>query len=184
MTLTVNNGDLTDFDVASDLAGSIHHPYTKVEFGADGTRTPVSTANPLPVVLTPAFSASSPLQVAAALATDRILNGTTVLTPKFFKANVAAATTDGSLIGSVAGKKIRVLSFRLHAGATATNVTFNSKPAGAGVAISELFALGANGGRAEPFSPLGHFETAAAEGLTVTTGSGSSVGIGGTYVEV
>lgn len=34
---------------ATDDDGSAHHPYVKVEFGADNTQTPVSSANPLPV---------------------------------------------------------------------------------------------------------------------------------------
>lgn len=103
---------------------------------------------------------------------------------KYAKANVAASQTDAAVVAAVAGKKIRVLSFRLHAGGTATNVTFTSKPAGAGTAISELFALGINGGRSEPPSDYGHFETAVGEGLSVTTGAGSTVGIGVVYVEV
>lgn len=98
--------------------------------------------------------------------------------------NIAASQTDASLVAAVAGKIIRVVVFRLHAGGTATNVTFNTKGAGAGVAISELFACGANGGRADGFSPVGHFETVAGEGLTVTTGAGSTVGIGVKYVLV
>jgi len=99
-------------------------------------------------------------------------------------ANVAASQTDASLVTAVAGKIIRVVLFRLHTGASATTVTFNSKPAGAGTAISETFACGANGGRADGFSPVGHFETAAGEGLTVTTGSGATTGIGVKYVVV
>lgn len=101
---------------------------------------------------------------------------------QYAKANVAASQTDAAVVAAVAGKKIRVLTFRLHAGGTATNVTFNSKPAGAGTAISELFACGANGGRGEPYCPVGHFETAAGEGLSVTTGTGATTGIGVVYV--
>ena len=52
------------------------------------------------------------------------------------------------------------------AAATATNITFTSKPAGAGAAKSALFALGANNGAAQGFSPVGHFETVAGEGLS------------------
>ena len=37
---------------ATDDAAGVHHPYVKVEFGADNTQTPVSAANPLPVVQT------------------------------------------------------------------------------------------------------------------------------------
>lgn len=38
---------------ATDEVGGAHHPYTKMEFGADNEATPVSSANPLPVVDTP-----------------------------------------------------------------------------------------------------------------------------------
>lgn len=37
---------------ATDDDGTAHHPYVKVEFGADNTQTKVSSANPLPVVQT------------------------------------------------------------------------------------------------------------------------------------
>ena len=119
-----------------------------------------------------------------AMATDQIMNNLTALTPKFAKANVSASTTDGAVVAAVTSKKIRVLSYRLHAAATATNCTFTSKPAGAGTACSELFACGVNGGRSEGFSPVGHFETTAGEGLSLTTGAGATVGVGVVYVEV
>lgn len=123
-------------------------------------------------------------KVSASNETATIYSGATALTPKFAFANVAASQTDSNIVSAVASKKIRVISFRLHTGGTATNVTFNSKPAGAGTAISELFACAANGGRAEAFSPVGHFQSTSGEGLTVTTGSGSTTGIGVVYVEV
>lgn len=122
--------------------------------------------------------------IGAALQTDAIMNALTALTPKFAFANVAASTTDGSIVAAVASKRIRVLSFRLHAGGTATNVTFNTKPGGAGSAISELFALPINGQHNGEFNPIGHFQSGVGEGLTVTTGAGATTGIGVTYVEV
>lgn len=103
---------------------------------------------------------------------------------KFAKANIAASTTDGALVPAVAGRKLVVLLFRIHAGGTATNVTFNTKPAGAGTAISELFACAVNGGHHGAFSEVGHFETSVGEGLSVTTGAGSTVGVGVVYLEV
>ena len=108
----------------------------------------------------------------------------TSLTPKFAFANVAASTTDGNIVTAVASKKIRVLAVVFVAGATATNVTFNSKPAGAGTAKSALFAAAANGGAALPYNPVGWFETVSGEGLTATTGTGATVGIQVVYVEV
>lgn len=92
-------------------------------------------------------------------------------------ANVAASQTDSSIVAAVSGKVIRVLAMVAVAGGTATNLTFNTKPAGAGTAISPLFANGINGGEVLPFNPSGWFETNSGEGLTVTTGAGSTTGI-------
>jgi hypothetical protein len=92
-------------------------------------------------------------------------------------ANVAASTTDGALVAARTGMKIRVYSLACDCGATATNVTFNSKPAGSGVAISCLFAFGANGGMVKNYNPRGWFETAMGQGLTATTGTGATMGI-------
>lgn len=114
---------------------------------------------------------------------DKVSQDGTALTPKFAFANVAASQTDASIVAAVASKRLLVLAYRLHTGAVATNVTFNSKPGGAGSAISELFALGANGGHDSGYCPVGHFRTATGEGLTVTTGAGSTTGIGVVYVE-
>ena len=52
-------------------------------------------------------------------------------------AAVAASQTDSALVTAVPGRKIRVRSFLLNQGdTTASTVVFNSKPAGAGTAIS------------------------------------------------
>ncbi len=116
--------------------------------------------------------------------TSTINSGSTALTPKFAFANVAASQTDSSLVAAVATKKIRVVACVFVAGATATTVTFNSKPAGAGTAITSLFADGANGGAVLGFNPVGWFQTTAGEGLTVTTGAGSTTGFTLVYLEV
>jgi hypothetical protein len=122
--------------------------------------------------------------ISSALATDALMVFNTACVPKFAKASIAASTTDGALVAAVTSKKIRVISFRIMVGGTATNVTFRSKPGGAGSDISELFACGANGGSHGAFSPVGHFETVAGEGLSVSTGAGSASGIGVVYIEV
>lgn len=103
---------------------------------------------------------------------------------KYAKANVAASQTDSSIVSAVTGRKIRVLAVAAVAGGTATNLTFNSKPAGAGTAISALLANGANGGEVLSYNEVGWFETVVSEGLTVTTGAGSTTGIQVVYVEV
>lgn len=51
---------------ASDDLGGVQHPYAKIEFGADGTATPVSGANPLPV-----SAASLPLPSGAATSANQ-----------------------------------------------------------------------------------------------------------------
>lgn len=122
--------------------------------------------------------------VGVGLQTDVIMNDTTALTPKFAFANVAASQTDSNIVTAVPTKKIRVIQVGNLTGATATNLTFNTKPAGAGTAISPLFANGANGGEILPFSSMGWFETVAGEGLTVTTGAGATTGILVGYIEV
>lgn len=93
------------------------------------------------------------------------------------KANIAASQTDAALVAAVAGKIIRVCAVVFVAGATATDATFNTKPAGAGTAISCLFANAANGGAVLPFSDEGWFDTNVGEGLSLTTGAGSTTGV-------
>lgn len=99
-------------------------------------------------------------------------------------ANVAASQTDAQIVAAIVGRKIRVLGFCAVAAATATNLTFNTKPSGAGTAISCLFANGINGGEVLPPNELGYFETNVGEGLSCTTGAGSTTGIQVIYQEI
>lgn len=94
-------------------------------------------------------------------------------------ANVAASQTDSSLVAAVSGTPIKVLGLAAVCGGTATNLTFNTKPSGAGTAISATFALGINGIFVldETESKDGWFSTLTGEGLTCTTGAGSTIGI-------
>lgn len=98
-------------------------------------------------------------------------------TKKDAVANIAASQTDASVIAAVLGKAIRVVQVAMVSGGTATNVTFNTKPSGSGTAISPLFANGANGGAVLNYNSEGWFTTNAGEGLSVTTGTGSTTGI-------
>lgn len=92
-------------------------------------------------------------------------------------ANVAAGQTDSALVSAVSGTAIKVLGVATKCGGTATNITFNSKGSGAGTAISALFANGINGDTILPYNVEGWFETTIGEGLTCTTGAGSTTGI-------
>lgn len=103
--------------------------------------------------------------------------------PKFAFANIAASTTDGAVITAVSGKKLRILDFKISTVTAATTVVFNTKPAGAGTAISATFnaPVGLVG---SGFCEIGHFETNLSEGLSVTTGAGNTVSIQITYAEI
>lgn len=109
---------------------------------------------------------------------------------QYANATVSSGTTDQRLsyvdgsgtVDAIAGKKIRVLGYTVVVGGTATSVTFNSKGAGAGTAISSPKTFAANGGISAPCGEYGCFETKAGEAITVTTGAGSTVGVDITFV--
>jgi hypothetical protein len=168
--------------IAADDVGGILYQVMKLAIGGDGVASFVSAGSPLPVSAPASLRTTHHL--GAATMVDAVMTGYVESTPKFAKANIAASQTDANIVTAVGGKSILVLLFRLHAGGTATTVVFNSKPAGAGTAISEVFAMPINGNHSPGFSPVGHFKTTSGEGLTVTTGAGSTTGIGVVYAEV
>ena len=99
-------------------------------------------------------------------------------------ANVAASQTDSPLVTAVAAKELLILAVAAICGDTPTTLTFNSKPVGAGTAISPLLYNDAAGGEVLPHNPAGWMKTNSGEGVSVTTGAGSSTGIIVTYVEL
>jgi hypothetical protein len=103
---------------------------------------------------------------------------------KYAFANIAASTTDGAIVTAVTGKKIRVLAAIASDAGTTTSLTFTTKPGGAGTAISALFQQVINGGPLLPYNPVGWFETVSGQGLSATTGTGTTTGIQIVYVEV
>jgi hypothetical protein len=97
---------------------------------------------------------------------------------QFKTASVAAGTTDSVLVAGASvggtGAKVRVVSFVVAAAAAtpAASIVFNSKPAGAGTAISPVMATAAGQtivGDSAPF-----WESNKGEGLSVTTGAGTN----------
>lgn len=109
----------------------------------------------------------------------------TALTPKF--AAIAAATSgDNSLVSAVSGKKIRVLSLFVLAGA-AGNVYFTSAAAGTVIfgGSTNKINLPINGGFVLPFNPVGWFENSSANQAIVMNASSTGPFSGGlVYVEV
>lgn len=99
--------------------------------------------------------------------------------------NIAASATDSVLVAAVTGEKIRVLALLLnHGDTTPSSVTLNSKGAGAGTAISPLLKGPANGGFVVAYSKQGWWETNSGEGLTASTGAGSTTGVTVVYERV
>lgn len=97
-------------------------------------------------------------------------------------ASVAASQTDSVLVAAAPGRKIRVLAYMInHGDTTPSAVTFNTKGAGAGTGIWPALKYPANGGSNSPVNDGGWFETNRGEGLTVTTGAGSTTAIGVLY---
>lgn len=98
-------------------------------------------------------------------------------------ATVAGSQTDSNVVTAVTGSKIRVLSYAVSCVTTGVStIVFNSKPAGAGTAISQTVNLAANGNVAEADNN-GLFQTVVSEGLTVTTGT-NQVSVRVTYILV
>lgn len=96
--------------------------------------------------------------------------------------SIAASQTDSVLVAAVTGKKIRVIAFLVNQGdTTPSTVQFNSKGSGAGTAVFPAFKAAANGFYAVPECESGWFATNAGEGLTVTTGAGSTSGVAVIY---
>lgn len=96
--------------------------------------------------------------------------------------SIAASQTDSSLVAARAGRRIRVHSVVINQGDTTPSaVTFNTKPAGAGSAIFPALKAAANGSFVLPNNDAGWFQTNKGEGLSVTTGAGSTTSIVVTY---
>jgi hypothetical protein len=72
VTASAGTGDGAVF--ATDDAAGVHHPYVKIEFGADNTQTPVSTSNPLPVVQTGTHNIGTVTTVTTVSAVTAITN--------------------------------------------------------------------------------------------------------------
>lgn len=93
--------------------------------------------------------------------------------------NVATAQTDSALVaagtGAFADKRIGVMGFLLVQGTSAAAISFTTKPAGAGTAISSLLVPAASGNiTCFPDCGFPIWVTNAGEGLSLTTGATTS----------
>lgn len=117
--------------------------------------------------------------VAAAIATDALMVGTTALVPKFASIDVATAG-DNTLVAAVTGKQLRVLSYALVAGG-AVAVRWKS---GAATNLSGAMSFAANGGVAPAWSPVGLLQTVAGDALVLNLSAAVQVSGHLVYVEV
>jgi hypothetical protein len=115
------------------------------------------------------------------LATDKLSNNGTLLTPKF--ATISASSSgNNTVVAAVTGKKIRVLAYNL-IGNGAVNAKFKTAAAGADLTGLKYIAA-AGGGICAPFNPLGWFETVSGDLLNLNLSAAVAVGGELVYVEV
>ncbi len=147
--------------LAADEISSVKHLRVKIQHGADGSATDISTASPLPIELDSQAITAVLHTITAKLATDALQNGLTALTPKFAKISLAAT---GTLVAAVGGKKIRVLSLMMTIDVQTGDEEYIFKSGAAGTALTGTIggatAAAVNYPIEYSFSPFGHFETA------------------------
>lgn len=149
---------------------------TKLDTLVSGLGSPGTQTKSVSTSITPASDMDA---MRMSQDTSILLNGNVSLTPKFAKIAISAT---GDIVALVTGKKIRVLAAKIVANA-AVNAKWTS---GTGPTdITGLSYLAAAGdGEVLPFNPLGWFETASGEKLTLALSASVAVGGHITYVEV
>jgi hypothetical protein len=155
---------------------------TNLHVVTDATSTTIATqatgTNLHTVVDSGTVTVNQPVVVG--LSTSTVYDSTTALTPKFA---VISASSNGNntIVGAVALKKIRVLSWSLMASGT-VNAKWQS--AAGGTDKTGLYYFVANTGISASFCPVGYFETVAGELLNLNLSAGVAVGGSLVYVEV
>jgi hypothetical protein len=101
VSLPLTGAGGTTATVATDEVSSAHYQYVKPAFGADGTATPVSSANPLPVTTQPTNIATANVTGAV----DSVTTGAavTVLAAFATRRKGMVIPTDGDVYMSLTG---------------------------------------------------------------------------------
>lgn len=170
--------------VASDSTGVLSVDDNGSSLTVDGTVTIQDGGNVISVddasgslTVDQVATASS---ISAKLATDKMMNNLTEVTPKF--AIIDAATSgDNTLVAAVASNKIRVLALFMVASAA---VTARFESGAGGTALTGQMQLAANGGFVLPFNPVGWFETGTNTLLNLELSGATSVDGNLVYIEV
>jgi hypothetical protein len=148
--------DNTVTTFATDDIGGTHYPRVKISEGPDGAATDVSQANPLPAQV--------------GLRTDVLYVGSVSALPIMILLSASSSSTV-TLQAAQASARMRVLSYVLNAKAT-TSVQFGSST----TPLTGMMEFDKYGGAAAGFNPVGHFQTATGQPLTIITGAGAVAG--------
>lgn len=109
---------------------------------------------------------------------DSLMNGVTSISPNF-KDISAGSSGDNTIISPVAGRNIRVLQYSLTVGVS-NNIKWSN-----GVSnLSGVMPFGSPGGIANPYTPIGLFETGISRPLLLNLAAGGSIAGHLTYVLV
>lgn len=161
------DGDMAATDDISDAGVANGHKVQRVKagWGTDGGYKDPNHTTPLPV---DSYGESGALSAAG-----------TLLTVKY--ATIAVSSSgNNTIVGGVASKKIRVLSY-LFSAAAPVNAKWVS---GTATDISGLHYMSMTGGFVAPYNPHGWCETVAGAALTLNLSAAQAVGGLITYVEV
>ena len=165
MAITVLDGNGVARTMKTTLDGSDHVPHQKIDSVA-GTVAATQSGSWNVAITGSVLDAAGRVLTDSARNGDGIFVSSTLLTVKRDSGSLAVGT-DTAVIAAVASKKIRVLGVVLSSSGAAT-IVFNSKPAGAGTAISSTINLAANSPVVLPPEVCGWFETVSGEGLSAT----------------
>jgi hypothetical protein len=194
-TLTPADGDYTQFRVDSTGAQWVRIASGSIAGIVDDAAFTPATSEVLPIGFQADETAADSVDEgdcgAARMSLDRkqyviahsetnsVYQNGTARTPTFVAISGATSGDNTLLAAAGAGNKIRVLSLYLVAAGT-TTVRFES--GAGGTALSGAMSLIANTGFVLPYSPVGHFETAANTLLNMELNAAVQVSGGFTYI--
>lgn len=199
--VVLSSGPRIRTDEVTSAAGvSNHVQFVKLVAPAAGSTAPITTANPLAVLLQSSTatvtiqgnasvaltsagvggSTANPLVVAQAPVIDHVYQSTTPLGLNYTSINVTASGIV-QIVASATGR-ILVLSAQFTA-LSSCNFQWSEGASAAASGLTGVQAIAANGFWSLPYSPVGHFRTAT--GLRLNLGvQGTTGGIGGSLVWV
>lgn len=167
--------------VGADDIGGVKFQRIKLIKGADGVNDgDVSSTSPLPVTGAPLDNVNDSIK--SVDSTDKLMNGTTELTPKYAIIQ-ESSSGNNAVVAAVASKKIRVLAYNFIANGT-VNAKFQSDGGGTPVDLTGLKYCVANVGICAPYNPKGWFESASGKSLDINLSAAVAIGGELVYVEV